>query len=87
MEKKFPGSFWFKVHVSRFQSSGIPDLVGWVDGVPFAFETKRPGEEHAVTKIQRKTHAEMRKAGVNVFVISSKQAAVDMVKLVQSGDL
>jgi len=78
LEEKYPESFWFKLHISRFQQSGIPDIIGCVDGVPIALETKMPGAPGA-TKIQERTHKKMRKAGYYVYVITSVLSALEVV--------
>lgn len=40
LEKKYPGSFWFKVHGGPYQRMGIPDLLGCIDGYYIALEVK-----------------------------------------------
>lgn len=45
------GGWWTKIHGGPFQVSGIPDLLGCVDGRFIALEVKRPGNKPTVRQL------------------------------------
>jgi hypothetical protein len=79
LEEYFFGSFWFKVHGGPYQSAGIPDLLGCVDGRFCALEVKVPGGKGA-TRLQLATIDKIRKAGGIAGVVTSSQEAIDLVQ-------
>lgn len=52
LEKEFPDSWWKKIHGGWFQDAGIPDLIGCVYGLFFAFEIKEPDGELSELQIE-----------------------------------
>lgn len=73
LEKEFPGSWWKKIHGGWFQDAGIPDLLGCVEGLFFAFEIKEPDGE--LSPIQIENLIDIKSAGgIAVEVITSEQA-------------
>lgn len=71
------GAFVFKVHGSVTMMSGLPDLIGCVQGRFFGFEVKMPGKESNTSARQEFVHGLIRKAGGFVAVVSSKEEALD----------
>jgi hypothetical protein len=72
-----PGGKAIKVHGSVYAESGTPDIDAVVDGVPYKFECKLPGEPPTV--IQRKRLREWRDAGAVAGVIYSKAEALAII--------
>jgi hypothetical protein len=64
-----PDSYVHKVHGSRFQPAGVPDILFWKGNVPFAFEVK--GSKGSVSKIQEVQLERMKQAGVVCAVVRS----------------
>lgn len=58
---KAEGGWWFKVHGSIFQISGIPDILGCYHGRFIGIEMKVPGKE--ATTLQKYVIKEIIKAG------------------------
>lgn len=69
--------FIFKVHGSALMMSGLPDLIGALNGQAFAIETKMPGNKP--TAIQEHVHAKMREAGYDVAVSHSVTEALSFI--------
>lgn len=85
--KVFPGSWWYKVHGNEFTPSGIPDLVGCVEGRFFGLEVKRP--EGGPSRIQLVTHERMRASGACVQIVmtcAEAERAVRCALVPQLGD-
>lgn len=80
LELEFPGSFWRKIHSSEFQSAGIPDLVGCVEGYFFALEVKMP--DNKPTPLQRAVMQKIRDAGGYAGAVYSPEQAVGDVRFV-----
>ncbi len=77
LERRWPGSWWFKVHGGPFQPAGIPDLLGCVAGRFVALEVKMPGEEPSL--IQCRTILAMRGAGAIAGVVYSADEAEELI--------
>lgn len=78
LEAEFPDSWWVKIHGGPFQRSGIPDLLGCVDGLFFGFEVKRPGEE--ATALQANTIVKLNLAKATACVVRTPEEAVNAVR-------
>lgn len=79
--RKEVGGWWFKVWGGAFQQSGIPDIVGCVEGYFFAFEVKVPkgksNRKGEASEIQLSTIEDIQKDGGGVaLVIYSPEEAV-----------
>lgn len=70
--------FVFKVHGNPFQRSGIPDLIGCVYGLMFAFEIKEP--DGSPSQIQLETISDIRKSGGIAHVIEEDDEALWILK-------
>lgn len=68
------GGFVFKVHGGTMQTAGIPDILYFENGKPYALEVKRPGCKP--TELQAHIQDELRKAGVTVAVVHSVDEAL-----------
>ena len=79
LEEEFPSCFFFKVHGGPYQSAGIPDLIGCVNGRFFGLEVKMPGGKKA-TKLQAATLLKIKNAGGVAFVITSVEEAIGLVQ-------
>lgn len=74
LKKTFPNSWWFKVWGGPFQSAGIPDLIGCVEGHFMSLEVKVP-EKGEPSTIQLETMATIREAGgLSLIVVSVEEA-------------
>ena len=74
------GGFWFKVHGSAFQTSGIPDIVGCYQGRFIGFEVKLPETAQATSMRQRLMLKRIYAAGGIPRVITSAQAALGVLE-------
>lgn len=57
--------------------SGLPDLIGCIQGLFFGFEVKMPGKESNTSARQEFVHGLIHKAGGFVAIVSSKEEALD----------
>lgn len=78
IKQAFPRSWFFKVWGGPFQPAGIPDLVGTVDGIFFAFEVKEPGEHPS--QIQLEVIDDIRAAGGVAAVIEEGWEAIALIQ-------
>ena len=76
---RFPGSFWTKIHGGAYQQSGLPDLIGCVEGVFFGIEVKMPGKEDTLTKLQNHTLEQIIEAGGLALVATDPKKTADTV--------
>lgn len=67
--RAIPKGYALKVHGSEFQRAGVPDILFWKGGVPFAFEVKTM--RGRVSKIQKVQLERMERAGVVCAVVRS----------------
>lgn len=77
--REFPGSVFYKMHGSEFMESGIPDLLGCVEGRFIALEVKHPDTGHGVTPIQQAQLDRLAEAGATVAVVESVDEAINVV--------
>lgn len=82
--RKEVGGWWFKVWGGPFQQTGIPDIIGCVEGSFFAFEVKVPkgksNKKGKASEIQLSTVEDIQKDGGGVaLVIFSPDEAVHAV--------
>lgn len=75
------GGFVFKVHGGPTMMSGLPDLVGVIDGESIWLETKMPGNDPS--PIQKHVHAKIVRAGGNLIVPHSFSEAMEWVDRVR----
>lgn len=79
LEREF-GGWWFKVWGGPFQTAGVPDLVGTVEGLFFALEVKLP-KRGRVSDIQRITIDRIKSHGGAVAsVVEDEEQALDIVR-------
>lgn len=71
------GGFVFKVHGGPTMMSGLPDLVGVIDGRSIWLETKMP--DGTVSPKQKLVHRKIIAAGGNLIVPRSLREALDWV--------
>lgn len=69
----------FKVHGGPLTPVGIPDILGVVDGLFFALETKMPRSDSKPTERQLYVMGRLRGAGAIVGVPRSVPDALDIV--------
>ena len=69
--------FFFKVHGSRYQQRGLPDLVGNVGPVAFYMEIKQPGKE--LRKLQAHIRDRILQSGGSARRIESLKEAQDFI--------
>lgn len=68
--EKYPEAFTYKTHGNSFQSAGIPDIVGCINGRFIGVEVKLPGKEKSLTKLQQHTINLINIAGGIAFMSS-----------------
>lgn len=74
------GGWWFKVWGGPFMPAGIPDLIGCVDGLFFAFEVKLPKKSSKPSAIQLETIRDIvMKGGGVATIVRSEEEAVEIV--------
>ena len=73
----WPRTWLTKIHGGAYQSAGIPDIVGVMDGRFVALEVKVPGG-HA-TPLQELVLARLKDAGALCGVVTSVEEAVRVV--------
>lgn len=73
------GSWWAKIAAGPYQQPGLPDILGCMSGLFYAFEVKRPGG--GLTPLQAKTLEAIRDGGGVTAVVHS----VDEVQRVLRG--
>jgi len=74
------GGFWWKVVGGRFQRTGLPDLVGVVQGYFIGIEVKVPGRANTLTAIQASTIIRINKEKGLSFMSTSPEHAVQTVR-------
>ena len=77
IEGAFPLCWWVKIHGNEFMPSGLPDLIGTVDGLFFAFEVKEP--DGTLADIQDETIDDIRKAGGIAAVVEEPWEAIALI--------
>lgn len=76
----YPGSFFFKSHGGVYQSSGLPDLIGTIQGVFIGIEVKTPQKKTNTTKLQEEAIKRINNAGGIAFVAWSLESALEEIK-------
>lgn len=77
---RIEGHFCFKVHGTEMMMAGLPDIICCAAGVFIGLETKMPGKRTNTSARQDLVHAQIRDAGGKVFVVTSVEEAMDVVK-------
>ena len=87
LKREFPGIWWMKTHGDGYQRTGIPDLIGCVEGAFFALEVKapKPGEKPETIKgrataKQLEELAGIREAGGTQAIVWNVGAAIEVVQ-------
>lgn len=72
------GPAWkgMKIHGSAMQETGLPDIIGCLDGRFLALEVKMPGEQPS--DIQAFRLAEFSRAGATAAVVYSVEQALEL---------
>lgn len=78
-----PRCWCFKVHGGAFQSAGIPDIIGVLDGRLFAIEVKTATGR--ATRLQELTIARITAAGGAAGVARSVDEALSILETHESG--
>lgn len=69
--------FIFKVHGGPFMAAGLPDLIGCVRGLFFAFEVKEP--DGTPSALQLEIIADIIKAGGCAGIVVEPEDAIDFI--------
>lgn len=77
--EKTHGGFWRKQHGGPFSAAGLPDLLGYVSGVPFQLEIKRDDKRSKPTLLQLETILSLRANGVVADIVTNEEDAIDLV--------
>lgn len=81
LQKVYPNCFLFKVHGSGFQKSGIPDLIGCINGRFTGLEVKDPkNKSYGATKLQLFVIELIKKAGGIAGVVTSLEEAKELIE-------
>lgn len=72
--------FAFKVHGSEYVMAGLPDIIGCVDGLFFAIETKLPETRHDVSPRQTWVHSLILRSGGAVTIACSVDEAQEFIR-------
>jgi Holliday junction resolvase len=82
LEREFPKSYWVKIAAGPFQTTGLPDLVGCVEGYFIGIEVKLPKrktEVGAVTARQQNVLNHIQEAkGLSIVAYDDKGAVVEI---------
>lgn len=81
------GGLWVKMHGSAYQTGGIPDLIGLVNGHFFGLEIKMPGKENTVTKKQQWFIEKIRQNGGTSAVVTNHKEAIAIVQEVLDNEV
>jgi hypothetical protein len=73
LRKRYPGSFWVKIHGSNMQHGGLPDLHGILHGHAVWLEVKMP--EKRATDLQQHVIEQIVAAGGLAGVVYSVEDA------------
>jgi Holliday junction resolvase len=76
--RKQVGGWWVKYHSSAYTPKGVPDILGGCQGLFFALETKKKGNEP--TTIQQWNIDEINRQGGHAIVVRSPKEALEFVK-------
>lgn len=68
---------WLVVKIIQTSKNGWPDLQAIKNGITIYIECKRQGEHPA--KLQVFRHEQIEKAGAKVFIIDSKENAIEII--------
>ena len=74
------GGFWFKVHGSAYQTTGIPDIIGCYRGRFIGFEVKIPGKENTLSRRQRLQLVRIVQQGGSSAMITSVRGALKLIQ-------
>lgn len=74
------GIYYFKVHGSSFQVSGIPDIVCCYKGMFVGIEVKRPGALNEQSEQQKIHERNIRKSGGIYLLVDNVQTVVDFIE-------
>jgi Holliday junction resolvase len=69
----------YKIHGGPYSVAGAPDLIGSIDGKPFAIEVKLPGKKKTLTAKQAYELEQWAKQGWNVGVATTVEEAKTIV--------
>lgn len=76
------GGYWYKVHGGQFQNSGLPDIVGCLQGQFYGIEVKQPGK--VATLLQQVTLNALKDQGAITGVVHSISEAISLVATTRS---
>ena len=79
IQKKY-GGFVLKVHGGRYQRTGIPDILYWLNGHAFAFEVKTGNNGYGVTALQQLKLDKLRAEGVQAHVVTQVQEVLKIIE-------
>jgi Holliday junction resolvase len=81
LQKIYPNCFFFKVHGSGYQKSGIPDLIGCINGLFIGIEVKDPkNKSYGATELQLHIIELIKGAGGIAGVATSLEEAKELIE-------
>ena len=69
------GGFWANIHGGVYQTVGLPDMIGCINGRFIAMEFKTPENKNGATEAQLKQISLINEAGGSARVITSVEEA------------
>ena len=69
------GGFWANIHGGIYQTVGLPDMIGCIEGRFVAMEFKTPQNQNGATEAQKKQIQAIIDAGGSARVITSVEEA------------
>jgi Holliday junction resolvase len=81
LQKLYPNCFFFKVHGSGYQKSGIPDLIGCINGLFIGIEVKdSKNKSYGATELQLHIIELIEGAGGIAGVATSLEEAKELIE-------
>ena len=74
------GFYYFKVHGSKFQVAGIPDIVSCIYGRFVGIEVKRPGAKNEQSEQQKIHERNIKKAGGVYLLVDDLSEVISFVE-------
>ncbi len=74
------GGWWIKIHGSRYQARGTPDIIGCYEGKFYGFEVKVPGKEGTLTRTQNLQLELIQQSGGISALVTSPEEALALLK-------
>lgn len=79
LRERYGSRLWlFKTHGSPYQTAGLPDILGVLNGRAFGIEVKQPGK--VPTALQDRTMIDMEVAGTHTRLVYTHQSVSEVIQ-------